>query len=127
MKTKSFYFITRLVAAVTIVLTSFSVASCDKDENSSNFYEGKILGKWVYEKQSYRFYPDGTGAYDSGCDVKGSFKYNWSGGFVFIHITYVSSEYRSVWHDEGTGEYNPDNDTFWIDGKRFVREVGYNG
>ena len=126
MRTKTFLSASRLIVLMLACVFTFSFSSCSKDENgdsdSSNNYEKKILGTWAYEKQSYWFNSDGTGMYESGGDVGGSFKYNLDGNIVYLRIVYVNSKYGSVWRDEISGSYNPDNDTFWINGKRYVRK-----
>lgn len=103
---------------------TFGLAACgdDEEEDSSYSYETKILGTWVYENEFYQFKPDGTGLYESGGDVWGDFKYNLSGNIVYIRITYVNSNYGTVWRNEKNGIYNSDDDTFRIDGTRYVRK-----
>ena len=113
----------RLIVMTLACLMAVCLTACGgDDEDSGNSYEKKILGTWVYEKQSYWFNSDGKGIYKSGGDVWGDFKYNLSGRSVYMRITYVSSMYGSVWRDEESGSYNSDDDTLWIGGRRFTRK-----
>ena len=127
MKTKTFLFVSRLAVLTLACAISIGFAGCNKDDdgdggnNYENWYEKKILGTWVCDKRSYSFNSDGTGMYDSGGDVGGSFTYNLYGSTVYLRIVYGNS-YGNVWRDEISGSYNPDNDTFWIYGDRFVRK-----
>ena len=121
MNTRSRLSANRLIVMTFACLMAVCLAACGEDDDNDN-PENKILGTWIYKKQSYLFNSDGTGEYNSGGDVWGDFKYNLSGSSVYIRITFVNSKYGSVWRDEKRGTYYSYNDTFGIDGKSFVRK-----
>ena len=126
MRTKAFLSASRITALMLACVISIGFVACNKDDDGDNgtvnSYEKKIIGTWVYEKRSYSFNSDGSGMYDSGGDVGGSFKYNLDGCTVYLRIVYVNSKYGSVWRDEISGWYNPDDDTFRIYGNKYVRK-----
>lgn len=125
MKTKSFYFITRLVAAVTIVLTSFSAASCDKDEDDD---PGRLVGRWELtwmdgvSTESYEFYEDGYGDY-RGPYKSGYFYYAIdSPGNIRFNITYHEKQGSGSYKDEFVWPYSVDGDKLILNGKTYARK-----
>ena len=87
---------------VLLALSAMLVCSCSSDDDNDSS-KNSIVGEWGLNNAYYMFSSDGTGLYDSGGDVWGSFVYNTEGGSVYIRITYVNSKYQNIWHDELSG------------------------
>ena len=116
----------RMTTFMLMCMCAVCLTSCSKDEDEGDWstkYEKKIVGYWVNGKMSYMFSADGTGMLESGNDscTWGNFKYNLQGTAVYMQVTYMN-KYGTVWHDDETGSYNPDDDTFRTRGKVFKRQ-----
>ena len=122
MNTKPFFSVSRLIAMTLTFFMAVCFAACSGDEDSDDSFEKKILGTWVCQNASYMFNSDGTGIYDTGGDLWGHYKYSMSGSSVYMRITYVNSKYGNVWHDEISGDYHSNDDTFWVDRTKYVRK-----
>lgn len=126
MKTKSFYFVTRLVAAVTIVLTSFSASSCDKDEDDD---PGRLVGgRWELtwldgvSTESYEFNDNGYGFYSDPYKY-GSFLYSIdSPGNIRIKITYIERSSGGSHKDEFVWPYSIRGDKLILNGNTYTRK-----
>lgn len=64
--------------------------------------------------------------YDSGIVVWGDFNYTTqtyeNGGTVYIKISYVDLETKSVWRGELSGSYDIAQRKLWIKGKTYTKK-----
>lgn len=124
METKTTCSIIRLMLTAVLVLTSFSVASCDKDEDDDL---GLLVGRWELtwmdgvNTESYEFYEDGYGDY-RGPYKSGYFYYAIdSPGNIRFNITYHEKQGSGSYKDEFVWPYSVDGDKLTLNGKTYAR------
>jgi hypothetical protein len=125
MKTKKSYSIIRLMMAVILVLTSFPVASCDKDEDDD---PNRLIGRWEltwmdgFNTESYNFYEDGYGDYRAP-HKDGYFWYSIdSPGNIRFNITYHEKSGSGSYKDVFVWPYSINGDKLTLNGKTYTRK-----
>ena len=114
------------MAVVIIALTSFSVVSCDKDDDDD---PNRLVGMWKLTwmdgvtTESYYFGDEGRGDYN-GPYKNGYFFYTIeSPGHIRFKITYHEKPWGGSYKDEFVWPYRIKGDKLTLDGKTYTRQT----
>lgn len=109
-----------LSCAIFMLATFFAITSVScggsGEGDTTEYNEAYYFGSWFSEDGAeYYFSEDGRGTFLSG-SVGGTFNYTVNVTIIYMHVTYWSEKYHTIWKNDIDASYYPKKDLLNIGG-----------